>query len=61
MSVCARQFFDCASGWYGDVIEARESGECFATVVVGDLGRDRLSVGEGCIGAAGDVVGSIAP
>jgi len=38
MSICAWQFFDCwwdcGSGLYGDVMDARESGECFAPVAV---------------------------
>jgi len=34
MSACAGQFFDCASGWKGEVMEASESGELFAVTDV---------------------------
>lgn len=57
MSVCAWKFFDCGSGLNGDVMEARDRGECFAAVEGGDLfsvGRIREIVGDGTLCITGD-------
>jgi hypothetical protein len=60
MSVCAWQFFDCCScccgsGWNGEVMDARDSGEFLAAAAadIGDLfgGRGR----ETCARGTGDV------